>query len=283
VIVVPAAGTGGGAAGAAGAAGATGVAGTLAAGGAGGAAGSDSVGPAVKPPCITKPNQVHLIGDSYINYTEHTFPQDLSKAAGQTYTLDAIPGTSMASGGIGLIADQWPGALAGNKDIFAVIMDGGGNDILLADNVLHPGGSACKDSASAGTTPVCQDIVAAAIAAGGKLMKEMSSDGVKDIVFFFYPHIPGGGLIGGANPNASLDYALPMAKENCDGVEEATGGMTRCHFLNLVPVFEGHQDWFAGDGVHENSKGSAAMAAAMVALMKDNCIAQPASSGCCTP
>jgi hypothetical protein len=283
VIVVPTAGSSAGAAGAAGSAGATGVAGTVAAGGAGGAGGTTVVGPAVKPPCITKPNQVHLIGDSYINYTAHTFPQDLSKAAGQTFTLDAIPGFSMASGGLGLIPDQWPSALAGNKDILAVIMDGGGNDILLADPVLHPGGAACKDDANAGSTPVCQEIVTAAVAAGSKLMMQMSTDGVQDIVFFFYPHIPGGGLIGGRNPNASLDYALPLAKANCDGAEAATGGKTRCHFLNLVPLFEGHADWFSDDGVHENSKGSAAMATAIVALMKDQCIAQPAESGCCTP
>jgi len=48
-------------------------------------------------------------------------------------------------------------------------------------------------------------------------------------------------------------------------------------------VFEGHADWFAPGDIHENSLGSKAIAKAVVDVMRAQCIAQPASSGCCTP
>jgi len=103
------------------------------------------------------------------------------------------------------------------------------------------------------------------------------------VVYFYYPHVPTGTLLGGDNPNAILDKALPQVKAFCEGVEAKTSGKTRCHFLDLVPVFEGHTDWFVAGDIHENSSGSAAMAKAVWGLMKDKCLGQPESSGCCEP
>jgi hypothetical protein len=51
----------------------------------------------------------------------------------------------------------------------------------------------------------------------------------------------------------------------------------------MVPVFEGHADYFAPSDIHPNPAGSKAMAAAIWEKMKQDCIAQPESSGCCTP
>jgi hypothetical protein len=40
-------------------------------------------------------------------------------------------------------------------------------------------------------------------------------------------------------------------------------------------------DWFAPADLHPNTMGSAAMANAVWDKMVDNCVGQPASSGCC--
>jgi hypothetical protein len=74
-----------------------------------------------------------------------------------------------------------------------------------------------------------------------------------------------------------------MARDICVKAEATTSGKLRCHFLELEPIFAGKTDWFADDGIHENSTGSAAMAKETVKLMKAQCVAQPAESGCCTP
>ena len=80
-----------------------------------------------------------------------------------------------------------------------------------------------------------------------------------------------------------LDWPYPKAEQLCVDAETETGGRLRCHFIDMRPVFEGHPEYFVAGDVHENAAGSAAMADVIVQVMKDNCIAQPESSGCCAP
>jgi hypothetical protein len=261
---------------------AAGSGGKAGAAGSGGAAGAVSEG-TVKPPCLKKASQLVAVGDSYLNWITHTFPDDFHKAFGGDYRMYAVGGASMASGGIsGFIPDQLTQAISEDPDIIAAVMTGGGNDILIADTVKYPGSDTCKDRTDAPMDKVCQDVIANAMDTAGKLMQTSADAGVRDVVFLFYPHIPGGGF-GGMNPNAILDYSLPLARDLCEQAESRTKGKLHCHFLNLVPVFEGHADWFADDGIHENNLGSAAMATEVVKVLKEKCVAQPESSGCCAP
>src|SRR5262249_2623628 len=148
-------------------------------------------------------------------------------------------GTSMATGGIGHIPDQLDTALAENANIKAIVMTGGGNDILVADTVMFPDAGQCTTAADATTISDCTEIVQRALDEAASLMDKTADAGVRDVIYFFYPHIPGGGLISGPNPNPILDYALPRAKEVCDSSLERTDGRMKCHFVNMVPVFEG--------------------------------------------
>jgi hypothetical protein len=189
----------------------------------------------------------------------------------------------MGSGGIGLIPPQFDQALAADPDITTVVMDGGGNDVLVPDAMQWPQGSSCKNDLNSPNIPDCQKIVATAIDAAGVLMDKMAAAGVKEVVYFFYPHVPEGTLIGGLHPDAILDYAISKVKAFCDGAHDRTSGKLTCHFIDMIPVFDGHPDWFAPTDIHPNSLGSAAMAKAVWGVMKSECIAQPASSGCCAP
>jgi hypothetical protein len=223
-----------------------------------------------------------LIGDSYISWVSHTFPVDLNREAGQTFRMYAVGGFSMGSGGIGFIPPELDQAVAADPDITAVVLSGGGNDVLVPDLGFPQGGS-CKNDLSAPTIPDCQKIVAKAIDAADLLMDHAAAVGVRDVVYFFYPHVPEGTLIGGLHPNAILDYALPKVKAVCNGARARTHGKLTCHFIDLIPIFDGHPDWFALTDIHPNSLGSAAMAKAVWDTMSAACIAQPASSGCCAP
>jgi hypothetical protein len=198
----------------------------------------------------------------------------------------AIGGTSMGSGGIGLIPPQFDTAVMMHPKIQVVIMDGGGNDILVPDTVMFPQGADCKAmGGQSPSIPDCQKIVQKALDAGTALFIHMANSGVKDVMFFFYPHVPNGTWLA-ADPNGMLDYALPKIQAACDGAYDLSIKMNpdkpiRCHFVNLVPVFEGHMEYFAANDLHPNSMGSKAMAAAVWAKMKQDCVGQPASSGCC--
>lgn len=292
-----AAGGGGGGAGAAGSAGAAGKPATSEPGAAGkpaamsgqagapaaGSGESNGAGAGVKPPCLKKNSQVVVVGDSYLNWITHNFPEDFRTEFGD-YRMYAVGGASMASGGIaGFIPDQLTMAIMEDPDITVGVMTGGGNDILIADTVKYPESDTCKDRTDAPTVQVCKDVIANAMETAKKLMQTAANAGMKDVIYLFYPHIPGGGF-GGMNPNSILEYSLPLARDLCEQAEANTDGKLRCHFLDLQPVFKDHPvDWFADDGIHENEKGSAQMAKEVVKIFKDNCLAQPESSGCCTP
>ena len=235
---------------------------------------------ALKPKCVKKPTQVMIIGDSYINWITHTFGDDMAKeAAGQRWRMEAVGGYSMGSGGIGLIPVEYDDSIARDADCHTILMDGGGNDVLVADADIDPNRDCLSQKSP--MLPQCQTIISKAIAAADALLKKASAAGVRDVVYFFYPHVPMGTLLGGESPNAVLDFAMPQVRKFCEGVEAETSGKTRCTFIDMVPVFQGHDDWFVDGDIHENSMGSAAMAHKIWGVMKDKCIAQPASSGCC--
>ena len=261
--------------GGAGGGGAGGSAGGVAQGGAGGATAPEHV-----PPCIDDPNDVVLIGDSYIDWITHTFVEDIRAESGQQWPSYAIGGTSMATGGIGHIPDQLDTAIAANPEIKAIVMTGGGNDILVADTIMFPDATMCTSVATAPMIPDCMAIVAAALDEASNLMDKTADLGVRDVVYFFYPHIPGGGLISGPTPNPMLDYSMPLAREVCESALERTGG-------RMIPVFEGKTGLFAdavseaGDGVHPNSMGSKVMAEEVWRVMKQDCVGQPTGTACC--
>ena len=103
------------------------------------------------------------------------------------------------------------------------------------------------------------------------------------VIYFFYPNVPEGTVVGGTHPNAILEYAVPLVKDFCDGTADRSSGKVICHFVDLRPVFSGHADYFAPTDIHPNATGSAAMAKAVWQTMEDNCLAQPESSDCCEP
>lgn len=237
----------------------------------------------MKPPCLKKPSQLIVLGDSYLHWLTHTFPEDFEKEFGGRYRMYAVGAASMGSGGLtGLIPDQLTAAIREDPDMIAGVLTGGGNDILIADAVKYPGSDTRKDRTDSPSVRACQGVVSDALNAASKLMKTGADAGLRDVIYIYYPRIPGGGS-GGMNPNVLLDYSMPMARDLCAQAEANTAGKLRYYFLNPQPIFEGHSDWFADDGIQENSAGSAVMPRETVKLLKEKCTAQPESSGCCAP
>lgn len=238
-------------------------------------------GDAYMPPCLTKPSQVVINGDSYIIMYADTLLQprieELARAdgalgAGEFYRNYAFPGTSM---GNGQIPSHFDTAVAVDPDIKLVIMTGGGNDVLI-------GAMQCE-AAGSSTNPECQSVVQNAMDKAESLFEKSVSVGVSDVIYFFYPHIPSC-LLTGEAPNEILDYAYPMARELCEGAEETYDGAIRCHFIDLRPIFgDDYQHINPLDCIHPTASGADLIANEIYQIMKDNCLAQPESSGCCAP
>jgi lysophospholipase L1-like esterase len=184
---------------------------------------------------------------------------------GQVYPDYAVPGTTLGPGALPAIPTQWPQATAANKNIKFVVMDGGGNDVLI-NNMQCKNDGADKD-------PTCQMVVANSLSIAKMMMSDMKAAGVTEVVYFFYPHPP----IGGADID---DYTIPMLQDVCAGLSDET---FQCRVVDTVPIFMGHDDWYASDDIHANDTGEQAIADAVWKQLKDDCAAQPESSGCCTP
>jgi hypothetical protein len=237
-----------------------------------GSGGDDSN--AVKQGCLKDPSNVVFVGDSYINYivahpelnglVADRAIKDGALKMGQNYVDYAVAGTTIAAGAP-QIPGQWTQAKAANKNIQLVIMDGGGNDVLI--NNMQ-----CKN-AGAAMDATCQMVVAATLNAGKMMLTDMKASGVTEAIWFFYPHAPTGGA-------EITDYTLPMLKAMCAGLSDSK---FQCRIVDTIAAFDMHPDYYASDSIHANATGEGIIADMIYKQMKDDCAAQPATSGCCTP
>ncbi len=179
------------------------------------------------------------------------------------------------------------------KDIKVVIMDGGGNDVLIDQR-------SCLTDANAAALmadTACQNAVTKAGAAMDTLWKEMATDGVKQIVYYFYPHLDpaGGGDLPTPAPGVNLvdDEGATAYQKLCCGSSftatttdysnTGTAPDTQCTFVDTRPSFEGHvtassttaaSEYIRADHVHPTEAGSDVIASLVWSEMVANCVAQ---------
>jgi len=249
------AGGGGGKAGSGGSPAIGGAGGTNAGGSGAGTGGSSTggsgTGGSVSGTCTkgqTKGNQVAVIGESFIAAT-HGITQQIEKQAkangslGQSekYVDNSVSGTLLSGSDANAIPNQYKKAAQGGM-IKYVLMDGGGNDCLQANN-----GDAALTAAQA-------------------LFPNMAKDGVEKVVYFFYPD-PLGSFASGTLKTC-LDALRPKMKALCDGLTAP-----KCYWMDLRTVWNGHSE-YTSDGIHPTSAGSVATGDAIWEVMKDKCVAQ---------
>ena len=254
------------------------------------------------PGCVkgqVPPNKVVMIGDSYLDSPAWSnVAPDLfmdarnagSLAANATYRQYQLGGAAMNYGALNLyIPYQYETTAKGDlavmnpTDIDTIVMDGGGNDVII-DN------TECLTSTTAPSgTDMCSTSIAGTLNRAQMLFQEMAADHIKHIVFFFYPHLDpaGGGLLPTPAPgvNLTLDYAYPLAEKICCGssftstaTQYTCSGQTsgtQCIFVDTRPAFEGHvADYIKSDHVHPTPAGSQVIADLLWNAMAANCIAQ---------
>lgn len=232
-----------------GAAGAAGAAGVVDAGG----AGAGSGGAAACVMGAVPPNQLLLVGDSFLASSHQitAYLEDLARTAG---TLGAgeryrdnsrLTANALAFAGNG-IHDEYQAGVT-EAPVKVVIMNGGGADVLA---------STCAPNAS------CPPLEAAA-AAARDLFAQMATDGVQQIIYAFYPD-PTDSLV-----RAQMDTLRPLVQSAC------AASPVPCAWLDLRPTFAGHYtDYIQADGLDPTAAGSQASAEAIAALMREQCIAQ---------
>lgn len=233
-----------------------------------------------------QPSEVVMLGDSYLDPSFGNVGPTLMTLANAMYRPYYLGGASM-NGGSGQfnIPYQFDSmAVPANADIKVVIMDGGGNDILLNNRQ-------CLSTPVMGDTS-CHMVIATVEAEAQKLLAHAASKGVKHVVYFFYPHIDTTTIYSGPDANDWLDYAYPLAAQTCCGSGAPTSGAdlschgspvpgVDCTFVDTRPEFVGHNDptmasqyWLDGFGIHPNKQGAQVLATKVWQKMQQYCIAQ---------
>jgi hypothetical protein len=225
-----------------------------------------------------KPNEVVMLGDSYMDIG-HVGPT-IQMVANAMYRTYYVAGAALNYGtGPGNIPYQYESeAIPASSDIKVIIMDGGGNDILINN-------AQCLSIAVMGDT-MCHMVIDASVAKAKQLLGQAAKNGVQGIVYLFYPHI---NPSVGADANDWLDYAYPQAAQLCCGANMPPQGSSdytchgnvlgpECVFIDTRPEFVGHNMpgsnyWFQ-DGIHPTQPGADAIAAKVWAQMQKYCIAQ---------
>jgi lysophospholipase L1-like esterase len=238
--------------------------------------GSVATGPVDGASCPATGAEVVMIGDSYFALSETTSPpageitehlQSLASAAGalasgDTYRHYFASGANMGTYGTSTITpipQQFAQGVSANPDIKYVIMDGGGNDILLenTDCILAAAGSSISDT--------CKAAVQTAITAATTLFQSMKTAGVEKVIYFFYPHLPTTEF---PSVNTMLDYAFPLVQAACQNAP------LPCYFIDTRPAFNGNDASYIGpDNIHPTAAGSDVIAGLIWDEMKDECVA----------
>jgi hypothetical protein len=250
--------------------------------------------PDAAPACVkgqVTPNEVVMLGDSYLDPNWGNVGPTIMMDANAKYRPYYIGGASLGWGNPNTqfyIPYQYdPMALTDTAvtnpaDIKVIIMDGGGNDVLI-------GNTSCLTTAPPGNTS-CVTTINTAISVATTTMQEMAKKGVQWIVFFFYPHLStaGGGILTTPAPavNETLDYAYPLTEQFCCGssftsdinnyscMGSPTPGLN-CVFIDTRPSFEGHlADYIKSDNVHPTQAGANVIANLVWTQMQNHCIAQ---------
>jgi hypothetical protein len=250
--------------------------------------------PDAAPACVkgqVTPNEVVMLGDSYLDAPWGNVGPTIMTKANAMYRHYYIGAASLAWGNPGTqfyIPYQFDPmaltdiAVTNPADIKVVIMDGGGNDVLI-------GNTSCETTAPPANTS-CVTTIQTAIGKAQTEMQEMAQKGVQWVVYFFYPHLDtaGGGILQTPAPsvNDTLDYAYPLAEQMCCGttftssatnyscVGQPTAGL-QCVFIDTRPAFEGHlSDYIKSDKVHPTQAGADVITNLVWTQMQNHCIAQ---------
>ncbi len=257
--------------------------------GATGCGSSSNGGSSGAPKACTKgqvtASEVVMLGDSYMDYGG-VGPALLSDAQA-SYRHYYLAGSALNYGSGQLnIPYQFDTMALGDTsipnptDIKVIIMDGGGNDVLI-DN------RNCLTAPP--PDPTCQQAIDASLARGNALFQEFAAKGVQQVVYFFYPHLDpnGGGILPTPAPgvNVALDYALSNLEKTCCGAPfqstsdsyscRGTSSGIDCIVVDTNPGFVGHlSDYLMSDHVHPNSSGAKVIADMVWKVMQQDCVAQ---------
>lgn len=197
-------------------------------------------------------NQVITVGDS-IFALSGKIQDDLEGYAGETFRRYTLSGASLSGGDAiaASVVNQYATARNDNPNIEVVIMDGGGNDILIPAIAFDP--HDCKTNwyefgrLSSDCRTFIDDVYVEAV----DILNEMAVDGVENVIFLGYYHTKNG-LFALDSMEEAVDYGDHQLAKAC------AYSTVDCTFVDPREVINDRDIVF--DGIHPNDGGSTKLA-----------------------
>ena len=192
-------------------------------------------------------NDVITVGDSIFDLSGE-LQLFLEQKAGQTFRNYTQSGAELTGGIIATAVDvQYSDARSTNANIDTVVMDGGGNDILIPAMVGDIYGCRTKWYRK-NISSRCKNLVNNVYVDLVNFLNQMDADGVKNVVYLGYYELPRG--------NANLLQALNYGDEKL--ADACSNTTANCSFVDP----RGHipADYVLSDNIHPTTEGSQVLA-----------------------
>jgi hypothetical protein len=192
-------------------------------------------------------NEIITLGDSIFDLSGD-IQRILEDRAGQTFRDYTLSGAEL-SGGIvaNSVERQYSDAKSTDANIETIVMDGGGNDILIPAIILDPYG--CRTHWWRWSiSRSCKNLINDQYVNLVNLMNKMDNDGVSNVLYLGYYELPRGN----ANLTSALNYGDDKLSQACSNTT------ANCTFLDprgMVPA----QDVLS-DNIHPTASGSLTLA-----------------------
>lgn len=180
-------------------------------------------------------DDVVMIGDSIFALSGEIKNQ-LQQMTGETYRSYYVSGTEMTGGmAFPTIPNQYVQAKQANPNIKTIIMDGGGNDVIISGQL----------QCGAGINAVCKAYLETEVyQVADKLYKQMKKDGVQNIIYLGY-YVT-------ATTEAVANYSAGRMGEVC-----RNNGVI---YIDPRDEFEGKFGLIGVDGIHPSTAGAKILA-----------------------
>lgn len=196
-------------------------------------------------------DQVITIGDSIFALSGEL--QDfLEQDAGQTFRRYTLSGAELAGGAVATsIVDQYQIARSDNPAIDTVVMDGGGNDILIPAIMFDPYDCKTQWYEFGRLSGSCKDLINDIYVDGVNLLNDMHADGVDHVIYLGYYYTKNGLFLLDSMEEA-VDYGDTRLAQACQY------SAVNCQFID--PRSTINDSDIIADGIHPNTTGSRKLA-----------------------
>lgn len=198
-------------------------------------------------------NQVITLGDSIFDLSDE-LQGNLEEYAGETFRKYTLSGAQLYNSGIGVapVVEQYAQAKLDDADIRTIVMDGGGNDILIPV-VAQFDPYRCKTHwyQFGQLSSKCREFIDDLYVDGVNLLDEMNDDGVDNIIYLGYYYTKNA-LLSLKSLKQAVDYGNDTLARAC------ANSSANCTFVDPRSTIVNSD--IIIDGIHPASSGSKKLA-----------------------